>query len=32
MARDKNEKDDKETLTFADGRITLSSPKGGAFS
>lgn len=30
MARDKKEKDFKETLTFADGNITLSAPKVGS--
>ena len=29
MAKDKGEKQFKETLTFADGNITLSSPKVG---
>jgi hypothetical protein len=29
MAKDKNEKEYKETLTFADGNITLSAPKVG---
>jgi hypothetical protein len=29
MAKDKNEKEFKETLTFADGNITLSAPKVG---
>jgi hypothetical protein len=29
MTKDKNEKDFKETLTFADGNITLSAPKVG---
>ena len=30
MARDKKEKSFKETLTFADGKITLSAPKVGS--
>lgn len=29
MTKDKHEKDFKETLTFADGNITLSAPKVG---
>jgi len=29
MAKDKGEKDFKETLTFADGNVTLSAPKVG---
>lgn len=29
MAKDKGEKDFKETLTFADGNISLSAPKVG---
>jgi len=30
MAKDKGEKQFKETLTFADGKITLSNPKVGS--
>lgn len=29
MTKDKNEKDYNETLTFADGNVTLSAPKVG---
>ena len=30
MAADKGEKDFKETLTFADGNVTMSAPKVGS--
>jgi len=30
MAKDKGEKQFKETLTFADGKVTLSAPKVGS--